>query len=165
MLTVTDSLINVCFFLSLSRKLSHLNCIFSYFLCILQTAVLAAATLLFLIALPIVNCRRRNILRIEKLDEDLGVKGYDHGKRENREKKTEEEKLFSVQDVCYMLSEALNKCRNRREVDICKATDAKGYNQSNIRNRSSMIRCSCRSSEFHTDDCPGCELSNSVLFH
>ena len=111
------------------------------------------------------NCRRRNIFRIEKLDEDLGVKGYDQGKRENREKKTEEEKLFSVQDVCYMLSEALNKCRNGKEVEICKATDAEGYKQSNIRNLSSMKRCSCRSSEFLNKECSGCGLSNSFLFH
>ena len=45
--------------------------------------MLAAATLLLLIALPMVNCRRRNALRIEELDEDLSAKDYDHRKRDN----------------------------------------------------------------------------------
>ena len=45
--------------------------------------MLAAATLVLLIALPMVNCRRRNALRIEELDEDLSAKNYDHRKRDN----------------------------------------------------------------------------------
>ncbi|XP_015774078.1 PREDICTED: uncharacterized protein LOC107352266 [Acropora digitifera] len=134
----------------------------------LQTAVLAAATLLFLIALPIVNCRRRNIFRIEQLDEDLGVKGYDHGKRENRMNQAmntyprEKEKVFSVQDVCYMLSEALDKCRKGDTKKICQATDAKKYGQS-IKNLSLMESCSCNPG-FRGGNCDGCGLSSAIPF-
>ena len=77
--------------------------------------MLAAATLLFLIALPLVNCRRRNTLQIEELDDNLSVKGYDHGKRENamnQAMKEDTETKYSVTDVCHMLSHVLSKCTN-----------------------------------------------------
>ena len=74
--------------------------------------MLAAATLLFLIALPLVNCRRRNTLQIEELDDNLSVRGYDHGKRENTMKHVTE-KIYSVTDVCNMLSYELSNCKNK----------------------------------------------------
>ena len=84
----------------------------------IQTAVLAAATLLFLITLPLVNCSRRNTLRIEELDDNLSVKGYDHGKRENtmnQPMKRVAEKKFSVAEVRDMLSDKLSECKNKKE--------------------------------------------------
>ena len=76
------SLMSVSFFLSYGNFRTWTACFL--ILCNFQTAVLlAVATLLLLIALPMVSCRRRNALRIEELDEDLSAKDYDHGKRDN----------------------------------------------------------------------------------
>ena len=157
------SLMSVSFFLSLENFRNWTTC---FNLCNLQTAVLAAATLLFLIALPLVNCRRRNTLRIEELDDNLSVKGYDHGKRENtmnqemnayfRKKevrKTLTENFFSVTDVCRMLSDALSKCKKNTSVAIC---DARDYNER-------MAYCTCNQYE-----CDACQTPNSQdirLFH
>ena len=92
--------------------------------------MLAAATLLFLIALPMVNCRRRNTFRIEQLDEDLRVKGYDHGERANKvnkamnacsikaNHKNYEKCLYSEEDVCKILSRVAVKF-NREKEKIC----------------------------------------------
>ena len=103
------SLMSVSFFLSHENFRNWTTC-FCFNLCNLQTAVLAAATLLFLIALPLVNCKRRNTLRIEELDDNLSVKGYDHGKRENTMKQPI---MFSLSDVCNILSEEVSKCKNK----------------------------------------------------
>ena len=124
--------------------------------------MLAAATLLFLIALPLVNCRRRNTLRIEELDDNLSVKGYDHGKRENtmnqemnayfRRKELREnlnEEFYSVDEVCSMLSDAESKCKNKNSVHICSANKSKDYV-----NR--MAHCTCNS-----HSCAFCQTPNS----
>ncbi|XP_044173764.1 uncharacterized protein LOC122957572 [Acropora millepora] len=130
---------------------------------VLQTAVLAAATLLFLIALPLVNCRRRNTLQIEELDDNLSVKGYDHGKREstmNQEmnayfrrkegKRTLTEKFYSVTEVCDMLSHAISKCKNKKLGEICNASK---YHKR-------MINCGCARND--SGDCIGCQTHNSL---
>ena len=128
--------------------------------------MLAAATLLFLIALPLVNCRRRNTLRIEELDDNLSVKGYDHGKREstmNQEmnayfrrkegKRTFNEKIYSVTDVCQMLSEAMSKCKNNESEKICKATNSNEY-------RKPMMNCGCNRASPKL--CDACQTDNSL---
>jgi len=132
---------------------------------VLQTAVLAAATLLFLIALPLVNCRRRNTLRIEEQDDNLSVKGYDHGKRENtmnqavnayfRMKELRDTfytKFYSAFDVCEMLSDALSKCKKKELVEICKANRSEGE---------PIAQCSCD----RYRDCRVCQGSNSHTIH
>ena len=130
--------------------------------------MLAAATLLFLIALPLVNCRRRNTLRIEEQDDNLSVKGYDHGKRENtmnqavnayfRKKElrdTFHTKFYSAAEVCDMLSDALSKCKKKKLVQICKANRSK---------EEPIAQCSCNK----YTDCLVCQRMNSKgirLFH
>ena len=134
--------------------------------------MLAAATLLFLIALPLVNCSRRNTLRIEELDDNLSVKGYDHGKRENTMnqemnayfrmkelRKTLTEKFYSAADVCLMLSDALSKCKNNNSVDICNVTKSKEHH-------GRMNYCTCNRPR--SKSCDVCQIPNSLnipLFH
>lgn len=158
---------SVSFFLSHENIRNCTTCL-CFILCNLQTAVLAAATLLFLIALPLVNCRRRNTLRIEELDDNLSLKGYDHGKRENtmnqavnayfREKELRETyytKFYSAADVCRMLSDALSKCKNNNLVHICNASRSKDE---------PIAQCTCD----RYKDCRVCHRRNSHgirLFH
>lgn len=159
------SLMSVSFFVSHENFRNWTTC-FCFILCNLQTAVLAAATLLFLIALPLVNCSRRNTLRIEELDDNLSVKGYDHGKRESTmnqemnayfrrkdEKRTLTEKFYSIKDVCRMLSRATSKCNNNRSREICDATDSKEYSDR-------MINCGCKRGI--RKQCIGCQIHNSL---
>lgn len=121
------SSMSVCFFLSCGNFRTWTACFL--ILCNLQTAVLAAATLLFLIALPMVNCKRRNALRIEELDEY-----YDQGKIDNgmnqamnaypRGDLPRKKPQYSQKEVCDMLSTVIKKyhcpipaeCNNVKEI-------------------------------------------------
>lgn len=132
--------------------------------------------LLFLIALPLVNCSRRNTLRIEELDDNLSVKGYDHGKRENTMnqpmnayfRKTEPrkyvtEKIYSVTDVCIMLSEASSKCK-KSSTAICNATKSTNYAEKRIKDLERMRKCVCTPEVA----CYNCQILNKRkirLFH
>ena len=91
--------------------------------------MLAAATLLFLIALPIVNCRRLDTFNIEELGEYFSAKDYDQGKRDNgmnQEINACPEHCvgnFTTREVCTMLTSALSgRLGENPKEDICKTT-------------------------------------------
>ena len=115
--------------------------------------MLAAATLLFLIALPIVNCRRRNAPRIEELDEDLRAKDYDQGKRDNGMNQAmnaysrgdleiikKEEGIYSEKYVCNILSKAVELCGQSK---ICRLNGG---------------QCRCRGGRAFNTECRSCVL-------
>lgn len=99
--------------------------------------MLAAATLLFLIALPIVNCRSRNTFSIEELGEHFSAKDYDQGKRDkgmnqaiNAHPKgdrgiiTRQEGQCSDENLCEVLTNALrnisSECQSRKICNLVK---------------------------------------------
>ena len=132
--------------------------------------MLAAATLLFLIALPMVNCRRRNTFHIEQLDEGLRGKGK-RGNRVNQAMNAYsrgKEQLFSVKEVCDMLSEAYRKCRDHNKTNICNATDPGKSTEYNIKKRASMEYCHCLPYRSGKAGCVECKVSKKYyksLFH
>ena len=113
--------------------------------------MLAAAALLLLIALPMVNGRRSNALRIEELDEELSAKDYYQGKIDNRMNQAtnayssylrtikNKKGNFSVREVCTILSEAVKKCKKGDKRGMCQ----------------SHSDCWCSERD---GDCPGCQL-------
>ena len=95
--------------------------------------MLAAATLFFLIALPIVNCRHRNVFSIEELGEHFSAKDYDQGKRDkgmnqaiNAHSKgdrgiiTRTESLYSKQEACIMLTKLVKMSHKNEATKICQ---------------------------------------------
>lgn len=123
----------------------------------LQTVVLAAATLLLLIALPMVNCRRHNALRIEELEEDLSAKDNDHGKGDNGMNKamnaysSDLRIIKREEDACSIAFEALKRllkkecpCMKFNERVMCE-------------NATGLKHCHCTGSE----DCVKCEWKKS----
>lgn len=94
--------------------------------------MLAAATLLFLIALPIVDCRHRNVFSIEELGEHFSAKDYDQGKRDkgmnqainahskfDRGITTTTMPCYSKATICSMLSEIVKMVSKRDSTKIC----------------------------------------------
>lgn len=93
---------------------------------------MAATTLLFLIALPIVNCRRRNVFSIEELGKHFSAKDYDQGKRGkgmnqaiNAHSKgdrgiiTRTEPCYSKKKICSMLSKVVELPGTIESKKIC----------------------------------------------
>lgn len=67
-----------------------------------------------------VNCRRRNALRIGELDEDLSAKDYDQGKTDNGKNHARNIKNNSV-DVCSHLSKVIEnvECNGYNKRLLC----------------------------------------------
>ena len=86
--------------------------------------MLAAATLLFLIELPIVNCRRRNTFNVEELGEYFNAKDDDQGKRDKgMNQAINAHPKYDVTQVCKMLTRALSdRLGKNPQEDLCKTT-------------------------------------------
>lgn len=88
---------------------------------VLQTAVLAAATLLFLIELPLVSCRRRNTFNVEELGKYFSAKDYDQGKRHKGTNQADNAlPKCDVQQVCNMMTSVLDRLGKNSREDLCK---------------------------------------------
>ena len=94
--------------------------------------MLAAATLLFLIAFPIVNCRRLNVFSIEELGEHFSAKDYDQGRRDkemnqaiNAHSKgdrgiiTRREPCYSEDKICKILTKLVRKLSRKKSKTFC----------------------------------------------
>ena len=74
------------------------------------------------------------------------------------------EKIYSVTDVCIMLSDALSKCKKNISTAICSVTKLNNYAEKRIKNLERMGKCVCTPEE----ECFNCQIMNKRklrLFH
>ena len=109
-----------------------------------------------------VNCRRRNALRIQELDEDLSTKDYDHRKRDNGMNKA----MNAYSSDLRTIEKKQDECKNFYETMIealkkdCSCNET--FNKRIICEDATRIQnCHCTRS---ADSCGECKKGKQHLY-